>query len=357
MSTEIKVWQITNNKITPAEDNSLAAEHLEKELEEWIVQAPDILGEDLLIIGRQRDIPEVGCLDLLAINSSGELTVAELKRDLAPREAVAQALDYAFWLDSTSEGEILEIAQDYLKGPLEDEFTKHFSISAMPPIAPQNHRILLVASRLDASAERIINYLAQRYSVNINAVFFRYTKLTNGAEILARSVLVAESVIEQGKPPRRKTKLADLLSVAAARNITSMVESFRNLLNKDQEYVWEEVTSTYGGSLRNWRKNTEGKGKMVFGINVSGQRRNTPAGELDVWIPKSALGQVLGLPEQPVKDLLMNLPVLEMNASDNKDDCIVRMKDQQAADAVAKQLQDAFEKHPGFYKEVASGGL
>src|SRR5208282_1285227 len=174
--------------------------------------------------------------------------------------------------------------QDYLKGPLEDEFTKHFCISAMPPIAPQNHRILLVASRLDASAERIINYLAQRYSVNINAVFFRYTKLTNGAEILARSVLVAESVIEQGKPPRRKTKLADLLSVAAARSITSMVESFRNLLNKDQEYVWEEVTSTYGGSLRNWRKNTEGKGKMVFGINVSGQRRNTPAGELDVWI-------------------------------------------------------------------------
>jgi len=95
---------------------------------------------------------------------------------------------------------------------------------------------------------------------------------------------------------------------------------------------------------------------MVFGINVSGQRRNTPAGELDVWIPKSALSQVLGLPEQPVKDLLMNLPVLEMNASDNKDDCIVRMKDQQAADAVSKELQDAFGKHPGFYKEVASGG-
>jgi hypothetical protein len=333
MSTEIKVWQISGNQITPAKDNSLAAEHLEEEIENWIVQVPDILGEDLLIIGRQRDIPNVGCLDLLTINSKGELAVIELKRDRAPREAVAQALDYASWLDTTSEAEILEIAEDYLKRPLDEAFAHRFGVSEMPDIVPQNHRIVLVAARLDASAERIINYLAQRYSVNINAVFFRYAKLSNGSEILARSVLVAESVIQQGKAPRRKMPLSDLLAMAATKKITNMVEAFRSN-SRIGDYADEERASTYGGSFRYWRKNTEGVGRMVFGVNVSGRRRSTPDNQLDIWIPKSTSAQVLDLPEKQVEHLLKELPILEMNASDYRDDCIIRLKDQPTADSV-----------------------
>lgn len=351
MSTEIKVWQISNNQITPAEENSLAAEHLENELENWIVQVPDILGEDLLVIGRQRDIPNIGRLDLLTVNAKGELAIIELKRDLAPREAVAQALDYASWLDKSSETEILEIAEDYLKRPLEVVFSERFGVSEMPAIAPQNHRIILVASRLDASAERVINYLAQRYSVNINAIFFRYAKLQNGSEILARSVLVAESVIQQGKGPRRKIPLSDLMAVASTRKVTNLVESFRTISTVG-EYAGEEVATTYGGSLRYWRKNMSGAGKMVFGVNVSGRRRSTPLSELDIWIPKSTLGQVLDLQENEIKQLLKDMPVLEMNASDYKDDCIIRLKDQPTADSVSKQLQDWFDKHPGYYKQT-----
>jgi hypothetical protein len=355
MSTEIKVWQISNKQIKPVEENSLAAEHLENELENWIVQSPDILGDDLLIIGRQRNIENVGQLDLLAVNSLGELSVVELKRDMAPREAVAQALDYASWLDSTSEAEILEIAEDYLQRALDEAFAEHFKGSEMPVITPQNHKILLVCSRLDASAERIINYLAQRYAVNMNAIFFRYAKLANGAEILARSVLVAESTIQQGKPQSRKKRALELVSMAAAKKITGMVESFR-VLAKDDEYVSEEAATTYGKSYRYWRKNTEGKAKMVFGVNVSGERRNTPTGQLDIWIPKHTLGRVLDLPEQQMKDLLKKLPALEMYATDNKDDCIVRLENQQAADSTAKLLQDWFEKYPGFYKSAANAG-
>ena len=350
MSTEIKVWQISNKQITAIEENSFAAEHLEHELENWIVQSPEILGDDLLIIGRQQSVDNVGILDLLAVNSLGELSVVELKRDKAPREAVAQALDYASWLDATSEAEILEIAEHYLQRPLDEAFAERFSGTEMPVIAPQNHRILLVCSKLDASAERIINYLAQRYSVNINAIFLRYAKLANGAEILAQSVLVAESTIQQGKPPRRKTTADELLSIAAEKKIADMVERFRALANA--KYVWEEPSSTYGKSFRYWRKNVEGKAKMVVGLNISGERRGSPPGCLDIWIPKHTLARVLDLPEQETKDLLAKLPVLEMVASDNKDDCIIRLENQQAADSAGKMLQEWFEKYPGYYKPI-----
>jgi hypothetical protein len=139
----------------------------------------DILGTKLLIIGRQYEIAGVGRLDLLGIDQSGKLTIIELKRDRTPRDAVAQALDYASWPDSGIEETILDSAQGYLKHPWEQVFFDFFQTD-LPDISCQNHGIILVAPRLDASAERIVNYLAERHRVDVNAVFFKYAKLIGG---------------------------------------------------------------------------------------------------------------------------------------------------------------------------------
>src|SRR5277367_5326754 len=105
MGTEIKVWQISDNHIKAVQDVPLAYERLESELENWIVECPDILGEDLLIISKQKKVQDVGRWDLLAIQSNGELVIVELKRAMTSRDAVTQALDYASWLDKVSEAE------------------------------------------------------------------------------------------------------------------------------------------------------------------------------------------------------------------------------------------------------------
>jgi hypothetical protein len=350
MSTEIKMWQIVDNHIIAVEDASLATDHLEAELENWIVERPEILGEDLLIIAKQKSIEGVGRLDLLGIDSSGKLAVVELKRGMTPREAVAQALDYASWLDKTSETEILTISEDYLQRPLEDAFADHFAGADLPEITPQNHCIMLVGSGFDTASERIINYLAQRYSVNINAVFFRYAKLANGEEILARSVLVPESAMKPGIGSHRKFSAAELMNMATPRQVVPMVEPLRALA-KDEKYVWEDPATAYGGSFRFWRKNVDGKSKMVLGINVSGERRGTPIGKLDLWMPIGSLAEVLGMAESEANQLLQKLPVLEIAGGDR----ILRLADRNAAEAVAKQLRDWFDKYPGFYARAAAG--
>jgi hypothetical protein len=344
MGTEIKVWQISDNHIKAVEDAALASKHLESELEDWIVESPDILGDDLLIIARQKYVQGVGQLDLLAIRSDGQLVIVELKRDKAPREAVAQALDYASWLDKISGADLMEIAEDHLHSPLDDAFVDRFG-KDMPAISPQNHRILLVGSALDAGAERIINYLAQRHSVNLNAVFFRYAKLSSGQEILARSVLVAESALQKSAPPtRRAPTVSELLATATARKVLPMVEAFR-ALGKDEKYATEEPQTSYEGSFRYWRKNTEGKAKMILGLNVSGQRKDSPIGQLDIWIPIATLAQVLGVSDSQAKEMLNKLPVLEMRGAD----AIVRLKDERSAQEVATQIEGWFQKYPGFY--------
>lgn len=52
MATQIKVWEITNGKLTSHDDMSFADSHSEAELEEWLCKGPDLLGEKLLVIAR-----------------------------------------------------------------------------------------------------------------------------------------------------------------------------------------------------------------------------------------------------------------------------------------------------------------
>ena len=52
MASEIKLWQLHEGKLQDVND-SFAAEHLEKDLEDLIEKNSTLLGDDLLVIGRQ----------------------------------------------------------------------------------------------------------------------------------------------------------------------------------------------------------------------------------------------------------------------------------------------------------------
>ena len=52
--------------------------------------------------------------DLLGIDSEGNLVIVELKRDKAPREVVAQLLEYAAWANELVRRNS-EIAEDYFE--------------------------------------------------------------------------------------------------------------------------------------------------------------------------------------------------------------------------------------------------
>ena len=109
MASEIKLWQLHEGQLLDVHDSSFAAEHLEEDLENLIAKNPTLLGDDLLVIDRQREIRGVGIFDLLCIDAAGKVVIVELKRDQTPREAVAQALHYASWLDAAMKRRFLRI--------------------------------------------------------------------------------------------------------------------------------------------------------------------------------------------------------------------------------------------------------
>jgi hypothetical protein len=138
-----------------------------------IVSAPQILSSEWMLIGRQEQTGFAGRIDLLAIAPDASLVLIELKRNRTPREVVAQALDYASWVEQLSAEKIVQIYQRFSKGGnLGDAFKLHFGAELDEETLNESHQIILVAAELDDSTERIINYLNAR-DIAINVLFFQ----------------------------------------------------------------------------------------------------------------------------------------------------------------------------------------
>lgn len=185
MGVEMGIWRIDGGK--PRKLNS-AVMPSEKQLEELLEQDSTLLGEPLLIIGRQIMTPYGKYIDLLAMDGDGRLHVLELKRDRTPRDVVAQTLDYGSWCATLTTDDVMQIANAYLSVPFEEAFDDVFHTSR-PDVLNEELQLTIVASELDTSSERIVTYLRE-FGVPINAVFFSYLEEDDRA-YLARTWLAA----------------------------------------------------------------------------------------------------------------------------------------------------------------------
>ncbi len=196
MPEEVKIWKIMDgDRLKEIRRTKL---DLEDRLERWLVDDISIISNNLLIIGRQVRTEFGGKIDLLCLERNGDAVVVELKRDKTPRDVVAQVLDYGSWVSDLSNDKISEIANKYLGDdvPLEEAF-KHKFNEDMPEALNENHKLLIVASDMDSSSERIVRYLSNSYGVGINTVSFQYLKDDDGSEFVARVFLIAPSQVEQ----------------------------------------------------------------------------------------------------------------------------------------------------------------
>lgn len=184
MSFEMMLWKVDGTKLQPV---SVSALDQEQRLEDWIAADPSILGMELAIIGRQVQTAFGGKIDLLALDADGNCVALELKRGRTPREVVAQLLDYGSWIKNLGYNELEQIAQRWLQKSLAALFEECFG-AAIPETVNASHNLIVVASELDDSSERIISYLSEEHSVSINAVFFSFFR-DGSSEFLGRAWL------------------------------------------------------------------------------------------------------------------------------------------------------------------------
>ena len=200
MSSEIRLWKIEDDSPKPIDQSTL---DLEARLEQWLRQDIGMVNGNLLVIGQQVETAYGGVIDLLTIDPNGNLVVLELKRDRTPRDIVAQTLDYASWVKGLGLNQIEEIATAFLGDglTLEQAFSEKFN-AVLPEVVNESHRMYIVASSLDPSTERIVEYLSETHGVDINVATFAYFKTSEGEELLGRSFLLDEREVQRRSQTR-----------------------------------------------------------------------------------------------------------------------------------------------------------
>ncbi|HET7315359.1 hypothetical protein [Salinisphaera sp.] len=194
MAIEQGIWKIGDKpvKLKPV---GMADESL---LEEQVMHDIAILDADWLLIGRQVRTDFDKFIDLLALDGDGNVIIIELKRDKTPREVVAQAIDYASWVVNLDESQIGEIYHQFARiyerphDSLEAAFKARFGVALDSTDIQLNraHQMVVVATKLDASTERIIHYLNTHADIAINALFFAAFQ-DGGNHYLSRAWMIA----------------------------------------------------------------------------------------------------------------------------------------------------------------------
>ena len=184
MPQRTALWTVADDPV-PLGDARLPSERM---LEDMIVAAPRILSEEWMLIGRQ-EATLGGRIDLLALAPDGALVLIELKRDRTPREVVAQALDYAVWVEDLETSDVAAIYARFAPGrDIAVDFLARFGQPLDEDTLNDSHQIVIVATHLDESSERIVKYLGDK-GIAINVLCFQVFGHAAG-QLLSRTWLM-----------------------------------------------------------------------------------------------------------------------------------------------------------------------
>lgn len=291
MPLEVKLWKVDADRLHPVGPSRL---DLEDRLEEWLCRDIGLLSDDLLVIGRQ--IEQYGTyLDLLAVDRDGNLVVVELKRDRTPRDVVAQALDYASWVEELGREDVERYAREHLDKSFGEAFEEAFG-QEPPEVVNERHRIFIVASALDGTTQRIVEYLSSTHNVDINAATFAYFDTDDG-EFVARSMLLDEEVVERRAKARPGAKRRPPLSEDELRTIAE---------ERGAADLWDVAVSGLGSVARKARSRTtlwfqvktDAGYKAILSIVPGSSQENG----LAVTVAVDRIARAFGIEEDRIKE-------------------------------------------------------
>jgi hypothetical protein len=241
---QVKLWALEKGEKDQV--NTIPLEVIDKtetenQLENIIVSNPDILMPGLKLIGRQTPT-EGGFLDLLGVNEDGTLIVFELKKGLMARDAVAQIIDYASFLDDLDKETLFKHISDRsgnggiekidFESWYEEQFSGNFDALNDPP------KMVLVSLGADARTKRMVNYLSKT-GVEISLITFYSFKKDNQV-FLARQVEV-ELHEKETVQKQKYTKNANLES------LNKLIDSLnaKEIFEKVTDLIRTELSSAY----------------------------------------------------------------------------------------------------------------
>jgi hypothetical protein len=183
--------------------------------------------------------------------------------------------------------------------------------------------MIVVAAEADEAVERIVEYLASKAQLPIDFVTFTYATLDDGREIIARSILIPEKPVT-GSTSTSQITWSELSVIAEERMVSKLVET----LSQVASLGWfAEMHRRNGGTIIYWIALPTGGNRVLFGMNIGGEKYDSPEGTLDVWCRPEVVAEYTGLPLGSVQEQLGTFTAI--NQTDER--IYIRLQDQASA--------------------------
>ena len=175
----------------------------ENEIEEFLFNNPSFLGERLLYIGRQVVTSTGKRIDLLALDQYANVLVLELKRGPAPREIIAQVLDYTAWLSKLSERQIEDIARTHFEkyGEKYSSIIEAFELTFGTKLSNRIGSEIIPVLLADDFSEDIINPISYlyEYGLPVQCIEFDFFEGSGGKRFFLLQDVIGDPDAEQPK--------------------------------------------------------------------------------------------------------------------------------------------------------------
>lgn len=190
------LWKITDKGPSKLAETKFNQEKLlEEKLEDWISSDSFILGEPLLVVGRQVLIPDTkDRLDLLAFDPQGNAVIIELKRGELKDPVDIQALRYASYISKWGFEDFENLARNYRgKGDPEfnfnalyESFCEDAGVDETPDLN-KGQRVIIVGSSVREKLGSVALWLFE-HGIDIKVIEVRAYK--DGDGILIEPTIV-----------------------------------------------------------------------------------------------------------------------------------------------------------------------
>lgn len=223
------------------------ADHEEAVLEEWLESNTDGILEDsnVLIIGRQVLTDLGGFIDLLGLDRNGSTVVVELKRDRTPRDTLAQALEYASFMERLDSSQLESILQSYLNDEslnLAMYHRDYFQLSESDAVAfNKEQRIVIIGQRITSEIKQTAAYLCAK-GLKVTCVEFTFFLSNDGMRLISQDIVVGGEYIK----PKGITS-GSLSPVSKEQFIASLDSNGKAFFSKLLEFAVEHSLPIHWG--------------------------------------------------------------------------------------------------------------
>ena len=270
--TESKLYRIHADKKTLQSVKEINfSDHNFKErydIQEWVESTPQILGEDLLIIAKEKTFFEGTNErpDLIAIDKKGNIVILELKRDDSGADVHWQAIKYASYWSRFEINNIIDVYKDYLEKSegviytaeaVQDKILDFIDEEDLDTLNIKQ-RIILVSHRFSKEVISASKWLIDEYNMDLRCVQLipYYDNDVNIYNIMSNTLLPLVGIDNLLITPSNSKEYSDGVKGAVRKDdeITLFFENIKDkILNSTKLKYKPDKTSRWAGVANEFR--------------------------------------------------------------------------------------------------------